>query len=64
LPKLETLALWLTRLDERLAALPVAAAPPPPMRRLDIWQRTLGGVLGIVLLGACIVTAALLGTPG
>jgi hypothetical protein len=62
--KLETLALWLTRLDARLAALPVAAAPPPPARGLDAWQRALGGVLGIVLLGACIVTAALLGTAG
>jgi hypothetical protein len=62
--KLETLAIWLTRLDARLAALPVAVAPPPPVRGLDAWQRALGGVLGIVLLGACVLTAALLGTPG
>jgi hypothetical protein len=62
--KLETLTLWLVRLDERLVALPVAAAPQRAVRRLDVWQRALGGVLGIVLLGACIVTVALLGTSG
>ena len=60
LEKLDTLTLWLTRLDERLAALPVAAAPPPPRRRLDGWQGVLIGTLLLLLLLAGLGTAALL----
>lgn len=60
LEKLDTLTLWLTRLDERLAALPAAAAPPPPRRRLDGWQGVLLGTLFLLLLLAGLGTAALL----
>jgi hypothetical protein len=62
--RLETLALWLARLDERLAALPSAAPPVAPARGLDAWQWVLGGVLGVVLLGAGLVTVALLRGAG
>jgi len=57
--KLETLTLWLVRMDDRLAAL--APAPGPPARRqVDAWQLLLGAALGLVLLGAGFGTALLL----
>jgi len=63
--RLETLSLWLTRLDARLAELPTAAGSTPrPPRRVDAWQMALGAVLGVVLLGACIASAALLRMAG
>lgn len=57
--KLETLTVWLTRMDERLAAL--AAPPAPPRRGMDGWQVALGVVLAAVLAGAGLGTALLLG---
>ena len=61
--KLETLTIWLTRMDERLATI---AAPerPAPRRRLDAWQIGLGAVLAVVLAGAGFGTAALLIATG
>jgi hypothetical protein len=61
--RLETLTLWLTRMDERLAALPPPPPPAPMARRFDRWQGVLGGVLGVVLLGAGLGTAALMLLP-
>jgi hypothetical protein len=49
--KLETLTHWLTRLDEKLAALPVALAAPP-RRGLDGWQAVLAVMLALALSGA------------
>jgi hypothetical protein len=56
--RLDTLTLWLARLDERLAEPgPMAAttAPPPPAparrRRLDVWQVVLFVLLGAVAAG-------------
>lgn len=48
--KLETLTLWLTRLDGRLAALPAPEAPAP-RRRVDAWQLALGATLALSLAG-------------
>lgn len=58
--KLETLTLWLMRMDDRLAAL---AAPPaaPPRPRMDPWQVALVATLAMVLAGAALGTARLLG---
>lgn len=59
--KLDTLTIWLTRMDDRLAAL--AAPPtPPPRRRVDPWQLGFGVLLAAVLAGAGVCTALLLGT--
>lgn len=54
--RLDTLTLWLARLDERLAeAGPTAAAAPPPpppsRRRPDAWQVALFALLGAVAAG-------------
>lgn len=48
--RLEVLALWLTRLDERLAALPPATEPAPA--RGGGWTIALGAVLGLLAAGA------------
>jgi hypothetical protein len=61
--KLETLAIWLTRMDERLATIS-APEPPAPRRRVDAWQIGLGAVLAVVLAGAGLGTAALLIATG
>jgi hypothetical protein len=52
--RLDTLAVWLARLDERIAAMPAGegAAMPGPRRRLDAWQVALAAVLGVVAMGA------------
>ncbi|MGG5819307.1 hypothetical protein [Falsiroseomonas sp. HW251] len=57
--RLETLTIWLTRMDERLAALAGPAAPP--RRGADPWQVALGAVLAVVVVGAGVGTAMLLG---
>ncbi len=57
--RLETMAVWLQRMDERLAAL--AAPAPSPRRGMDGWQLALGLVLAGVLAGAGVGTAMLLG---
>lgn len=44
--QVETLTVWLTRLDERLSALPTGEAQDGRRRRLDAWQVVLAGVLG------------------
>jgi len=49
--KLDTLMIWLSRMDERLAALPSAAQTVPP-RRVEPWMIVLGAVLLLVLAGA------------
>lgn len=54
--KLETLTLWLARLDERLAALPAAVTPAPARRGLDAWQAVLAGTAGALLVAAAGVT--------
>jgi len=59
-----TLTLWLTRLDEKLAALPEPTGPAPPARRGDLWQGVLYGALAMVALGAGIGTALLFRAPG
>jgi hypothetical protein len=46
--KLETLTIWLTRLDERLAAL-AAPGGAAPKRRVEPWLVALGAVLLAVL---------------
>ncbi|BDG71946.1 hypothetical protein [Roseomonas fluvialis] len=53
--RLDVLALWLTRLDERLATLPVATEPAPV--RGSGWTILLGGVLGT--LGAAALLLAM-----
>jgi hypothetical protein len=53
--RLEVLTLWLTRLDERLAALPAASEPAPA--RGNGWTILLGGVLGT--LGAAALLLAM-----
>jgi hypothetical protein len=58
--KLETLTLWLLRMDERLALLPAPAGPTLPRRGLDAWQAALCGALCAALLGGAIGTAILL----
>jgi len=57
--KLETLTVWLVRMDERLAALPAAVPAPPPRRRMDGWQLVLCGALVAVVLAAACGTALL-----
>jgi hypothetical protein len=51
--RLEVLSLWLTRLDERIAALPTAEPVRP--RRMDSWQAglmaLLGGIAALALSG-------------
>lgn len=52
--RLDTLALWLARLDERLAEVnppSAAAAPPAARRRPDAWQVALFALLGAVAAG-------------
>jgi hypothetical protein len=53
--RLEVVAMWLTRLDERLAAMPAAAEPAPA--RGGGWTILLGGVLGT--LGAAALLLAM-----
>ncbi len=55
--RLEVLAIWLTRVDERLAALPAASEPPPP--RGGGWTLVLGGVLGGLAAGALLLALRL-----
>jgi len=57
--KLDTLSVWLMRVDERLATL--GAPAPAPARRLDPWQVALCATLAAVLAGAALGTAQLLG---
>ena len=57
--KLETLTIWLTRLDERLAVLPVPAPAAAPRRRADPWQVVLSATLAAVLVLAALGTGAL-----
>jgi hypothetical protein len=59
--RLEIITIWLTRLDERLAALPLPATSRP--RRRDGWQLALALAGAVVLAGAGIGTAVLL-LPG
>ncbi len=47
--RLDTLMLWLARLDERLAAV-APEGEPRPRRRLDAWQAALGLVLSLAVL--------------
>lgn len=49
--RLDTLCVWLTRLDERLAETSAAATPPPARRRLDFWQVALFALLAAVAAG-------------
>lgn len=52
--RLDTLALWLARLDERLAEIggtAAAAAPEVARRRPDLWQIVLFALLGAVAAG-------------
>lgn len=50
--RLDTLALWLTRLDERLAeTAPASSAPRPAKRRPDLWQAVLFALLGAAAAG-------------
>lgn len=58
--RLDTLSLWLARLDERLAAIPAAPAAGPRRRGLDAWQAVLAGTVAALLLGAAGVTVLLL----
>lgn len=64
--RLATLDIWLTRLDQRLAALAEARAAERPRRRVDAWQLALGAVLA--LAGGAGFAAAVLvlrqGWPG
>ncbi len=55
--RLEVLAVWLTRVDERLAALPAASEPPPT--RGGGWTILLGGVLGTLGAGALMLALRL-----
>jgi hypothetical protein len=50
--QVDTLAIWLARLDERLSALPKAEQAPAGRRRLDVWQVVLAGLLGGMLVAA------------
>lgn len=51
--RLDTLALWLARLDERLADAGAAAGSPPKAagRRPDLWQAVLFALLGAAAVG-------------
>ncbi len=56
--RLDTLAVWLTRLDERLAAMDVpadGAAARSARRRLDVWQVVLAALLSTVATSALTV---------
>lgn len=56
LDRLDTLTLWLTRIDEKLASLP-QEAPPAPQRRRDGWQVVLLGALGGIAAAALTLAA-------
>lgn len=56
--KVETLTLWMTRLDERLAAPPTAPMPPRPRRRHGGWTL----LLVLVLVAAGVAALAIAGT--
>ncbi|MBR0650224.1 hypothetical protein GXW78_11165 [Roseomonas terrae] len=58
--QLETLMLWLARLDERLAVLPLAA-PRPTRRRRDRWTMVLGLLLALIGAGALVLAVWLEG---
>ena len=58
--KLDTLMIWLSRMDERLAAI-AAPAIAAPKRRVEPWTIVLGVVLLLVLAGAGIGTWLLQG---
>lgn len=59
--RLDTLSLWLARLDERLADMntPAGAAPPSARRRPDAWQVALFALLGAVAAGGVAAGLAL-----
>jgi hypothetical protein len=64
--RLGTLDIWLTRLDQRLAAMAEQATQQKPRRRVDFWQILLGAVLALAG-GAGFAVAMLLlpqGWPG
>lgn len=64
--RLNTLDLWLTRLDQRLAVLAEVVVQDKPRRRVDAWQIVLGAVLAMTG-GAAFAAAVLLlplGWPG
>jgi hypothetical protein len=52
--------LWLTRLEERLATMPVAAAAPT-RRGPDRWTMLLAAVLGTVWAGSLLLAVRLAG---
>lgn len=56
--QVDTLMLWLTRVDERLAAMPVDV-PPAPRRGPDRWTLLLAMVLGTIWCGALLLAARL-----
>ncbi len=56
--RLEVLTLWLTRLDERLAAMP-AAPPPAPVRGAGAWTVALVAVLGALGVAAVLLAMRL-----
>lgn len=58
--KLETLLLWLTRLEDRLSTMP-AAATAPARRGPDRWTLLLAAVLGTVWAGSLLLAVRLAG---
>jgi hypothetical protein len=60
--KLDSLTIWLARLDDRLSAL--SSPPPAPRRRVDAWQVALGALVFVVLAGAGLGTLGKLVLPG
>jgi hypothetical protein len=57
--RVETLTIWMTRVDERLAAMAQQAQAAPPRRGLDPWQAVLGAILLLLLAAAAFGTAVL-----
>jgi hypothetical protein len=54
--QVETLTIWLTRLDERLSGLLATTPVGPARRRLDLWQLVLAGAVGGLLVCAALGT--------